>query len=145
MNKVKVEEDGAIVPIFAKYEAFGENPEEYTPERRLIAAILIRAIQDATNDTAEKIRNKADKSCKIHERKTALAFLSASFKEPYPDYSCLWCLSFFHDSPERAQKLILEIIKNAQKSSRPSVYLGVELAIDLAVLVRSKKNKKLIA
>lgn len=143
MTKANVESDARVRPELAfKMLAFGEDPEEFTPERDLWAAVIVRAISDAAEPVYKKVwANNKDKITANHTKMAAIAFLSAIHQEPYPQYSALWCLSIFHDSPETAQKMILEALREVPANTKRKA-IPLNLALELALAVRSKKTKK---
>jgi hypothetical protein len=143
MNKAQVRETHVVTPaIHKRPTAFGENPEEFTPERDLWAAVIVRAISDAAEPVFKKVwANNKDKVTANHTKTSALAFLSAVHQEPYPQYSALWCLSIFHDSPETAQKMILQALRQVPDNTKRRA-IPLNLALEVALAVRSKKTKK---
>lgn len=134
---IPIHEISYSLPIQEKARAevqtdFFESEVELTPERRLIAAMLINTIREARG---EDIRGQTYRGVRMKYKNgyksRAITWLRGVYEEPYPPYSFLWCLQVFHDDPDNAQDKLLSILEKLGPRANAYEQLTHELVSNL--------------
>lgn len=119
------------------------EPDPYFPEKRLAAAVLLRAILDTR--ALEKKQRWHKNELRLYNtsyKKDAWEFLKEEYEHPYPPYSALWCFEHFCDNPTQAQKLTIEACKLAVKKKLKNDKKDSKQLLNLIELIRKEKSSK---
>lgn len=120
-----------------------EDANPSFPEKRLAAAVLLRAILDTRALEKKQIIDKGViKHYNTNYRKDAWEFLREDHDQPYPAYSALWCFEIFCSNPKEAQRLTIEACKLAAKKKKRAVKRDCKELQELIDLIRKEKSSK---
>jgi len=114
--KILEQDIHAADPIPDKLEnttSFYEINHELTPERALVAALLVRQVLDARAIDTVQIKVKGKTYLRPNAIKyDAIEWLSEEHPEPFPAWTCLWCLAIFHPEAYEAQQKLLKVLED---------------------------------
>jgi hypothetical protein len=80
-----------------------DDPDDWTPEKELLQAIIERAVQDACGGYDAKLT-----TTQMHVQREARVWLSSNSKQPF---SFCWCVEYLVDEPKHMINLIRKGLK----------------------------------